>query len=141
MVVHGGGAQVLVTMPLGMGIWRCCSGPERVDVHGAHTLVLAPLRMGIWRCCSGPERTDVHGTDGLVSLPLGMGIWRCCSGPERTDAHPMKKKILFRRVRTKKSFLRTEMFDSGGGEWMTGMKAANGYKKLTATFFNSCYVR
>ncbi len=62
---------------------------------------------------------DVHGTDRLVS---------------RLDT------MDGRRVWTKKSFLRTEMFGSGGGEWMPGMKAANGYKKLPATFLNFCYV-
>ena len=97
-----------------------------MNVHGAHGLVLVPLRMGIWRYYSGLERMDVHGTIALVPWPLGMGIWRCRNGQERMDAQFMEKTKILRR---------TKKFGSGGGEWMPGMKAANGYKNLTATFW------
>ena len=61
----------------------------------------------------------VHGTGELVPAPPRMEIWRCCSGLERMDAHRMEKtKILRRGYRTKKLFLRTKLFSSGGGEWM-----------------------
>ena len=69
---------------------RCCSGHERMAVHGIRKLVPMLLGEVISKCCNGYVLMVAPRIGGLVPLLLNMIISTCCNGPSQTVVHTIE---------------------------------------------------